>query len=204
MKVSLLLPLIIGFLAYYAMKRRRQDIAQKKVTDDFWERERQANMTRKKDISNLNYLTFSLEELPIGKCLDSELLACEDALKQLTEKKMLNLSAYSNTDLKLMYGAPNLPILTACDDAYHSLGNTLLAYATREMELSRNADAIQILEYAMALSIDSSQIYLLLAKLYQENNASFKIENIIKQVSSMDESFQKLVLPKLASCHTAE
>lgn len=204
MKISILLPLILVFLAIYAMKRRRQEQAQKKVTEDFWAREREANTVRKKDISHLDYLPFSLEKLPVGKCLDSELLACEDTLKQLADKKMLNLSAYSNTDLKFMYGAANLPILTECDDNYHALSSAILSYAMRQIELDRTDEAIEILEYAMELSMDSSQIYLQLAELYRKTQASDKIAGIIRTVSTMDASFQKLVLPKLEACRIDE
>lgn len=204
MKISIVLPLIITFLAVYAMKRRRQSIAQKKVTDDFWERERQANNVRKKDISNLDYISFAPEKLPIGKYPDEKLIACENTLKELADKKMLNLSAYSNTDLKLMYGTANLPLLTECDDNYHALGSAMLAYATCQTESGHTREAIQILEYAMELSIDSSQIYLQLARLYRQNHTPDKIADIIDAVSSMEDSFQKLVLPKLEACRTDE
>ncbi|MBO5371678.1 MAG: hypothetical protein J6A75_03050 [Lachnospiraceae bacterium] len=200
MKISIILPLFLAFLAVYAMKRRHQDIAQKKVTEDFFERERQANSVRKKDISHLDYLPFSLAALPIGKYTDEQLLTHEESLKQLADKKLLNLSSYSNTDLKLMYGAPNFPILSEYDDNYHTLASTLLNYATRLIEIEKKADAIAVLEYAMTLSIDSSQIYLLLANLYTENHTPEKIQNIIAIVSSMDKAFQKLVLPKLEAC----
>ena len=48
-------------LTYYI---RKGDSSQKKVMDDFWEKERQANAIRKKDISKLDYITIPLEKIP--------------------------------------------------------------------------------------------------------------------------------------------
>lgn len=111
---------------------------------------------------------------------------------------------YSNTDLKLMYGPANLNELSECDNNYHLLSDTLLNYAERENTLQRYEAAISILEYAMSLRIDSSRIYLMLARLYDEQNTPEKIQNIFHALSSMDDSFTSHVLPKLRSSHIEE
>ncbi len=197
MRLPIFLIALIIFTAYLAVKRKKQTRNQEEANNSFLERERLANSTRKKDISGLDYLAFSADMLPIAEVIDEELLSCETVLKELSNKRIINLSAYSNTDLKLMYGPANLNDLMEYDDNYHMLSSTLLAYAKREAELDRTDAAITILEYAMSLAIDSSQIYLLLAELYKKQQTPEKIQRINDALSSMDESFSSLVLPKL-------
>lgn len=194
----------VVFVLFLAMKRRKQTRLQENTNEAFLERERQANATRKKDISNLNYLPYTADALLLDEDPDEELSQYVKILKDLSGRKMLNLSMYSNTDLKLMYGPANLNELSECDNNYHLLSDTLLNYAERENTLQRYEAAISILEYAMSLRIDSSRIYLMLARLYDEQNTPEKIQNIFHALSSMDDSFTSHVLPKLRSSHIEE
>lgn len=197
MRIPIFFISFILFTAVLAVRRKQQTHHQEEVNEAFLERERKANATRKKDISGLDYLPFSTETLPLGENSDEKLLSCEKVLKELSNKRIINLSHYSNTDLKLMYGPANLNDLMEYDENYHLLSSTLLDYAKREVELDRRDAAASILEYAMSLAIDSSQIYLLLAELYKEQHTPEKIQRIADALSSMDESFSSLVLPKL-------
>lgn len=199
MKISLFLPLFIIFLVVLSIKRHQQTRAQQNANEAFLERERTANATRKQDISGLDYLLFSADALPVGEFQDNELAGYEKTLTKLSEKKIINLSSMSNTDLKLMYGPANFNDLSEYDENYHTLSSALLGYAQREEALNRTDAAVTILEYAMSLSIDSSQIYLLLAKLYQKRQTPEKIQTMIDTISTMDESFRTLILPKLES-----
>ena len=194
----------VVFVLFLAMKRGKQTRRQENTNEAFLERERQANATRKKDISNLNYLPYTADALLLDEDPDEELSQYVKILKDLSGRKMLNLSMYSNTDLKLMYGPANLNELSECDNNYHQLSDTLLNYAERENTLQRYEAAISILEYAMSLRIDSSRIYLMLARLYDEQNTPEKIQNIFHALSSMDDSFTSHVLPKLRSSHIEE
>ena len=97
--------------------------------EDFFERERLANSTRKQDISHLDYIVLDLSLLPMGKTQDPSIKKLEDTLTELSQKQILDLSDKSNTDLKMMYGPANLDTLWECDDNYHALSQTLLEYA---------------------------------------------------------------------------
>lgn len=123
------LGLFIIFLSVAAYYRKRATAQQKKVTEDFWSREDQANQIRRKDISNLPYITIPLEKFPIGISDDEELTDYENDLKTLASRKILNLSHQSNTDLKLAYGPANLPALSEYDQNYTTLLRNLVAYA---------------------------------------------------------------------------
>lgn len=197
MKIPVFFISFVMIIAAITVGNKRNTKKQNDVNEAFLERERKANTTRKKDISNLNYLPFDADALLLSQYPDSELERCEKVLKELSGKKIINLSNYSNTDLKLMYGPANLNELSEYDENYHTLSTTLLAYAKREESLNHPGDAIRILEYAMSLCIDSSQIYLTLANLYKKQHTPEKIDDIKNALSGMDESFSSLILPKI-------
>ena len=188
---------MIVLVLVLAYKRRKQTQNQSEVNEAFLERERRANATRKKDISNLDYLPFSTDALPLDQYSDDKLASLETILKNLSGKRIINLSMYSNTDLKLMYGPANLNDLSEYDENYHVLSDTLLAYALRELELDRKTAAAAVLEYAVKLRIDSSRIYLTLAKLYQEQNTPEKTAQLTETLSSMDTAFADSVIQKI-------
>ena len=91
----------------------------------FWQRERDANNTRKQDISQLDYVDFSGVTLPFAQFEDTLLKECEQQVLNLKDKKVLNLTGISNTDLKMTYGAANLPLLTQYDQNFTLLVRTL-------------------------------------------------------------------------------
>ena len=199
MNFPVFLTFMIVLVLFLAFKRRKQAQNQSDVNEAFIERERLANATRKKDISNLDYLPFSTDSLPLDEHPDQELSSCETILKNLSGKRIINLSKYSNTDLKLMYGPANLNDLSEYDENYHVLSDTLLAYAKRELELDRKDAAVSILEYAAELRIDSSRIYLLLAELYQKQQTPEKTAHLVELLSSMDKDFASFTIQKLNS-----
>ncbi len=185
------------FTVFLAYKRSRQTQNQDHANTSFLERERLANATRKKDISGLDYLPFSAAGLPDCLLEDEELASLELVFKDLSDQKIIDLSAYSNTDLKLMYGPANLTALTEYDDNYHLLSTSLTAYAARLRELGDTKDATAVLEYAMQLRISIRSVYLMLAELYMQQNRPEKIQDIRNVLSTMEESFSSHVLARL-------
>ena len=181
-------------MALLAYKRSRQSRNQANANSSFLERERIANNTRKQDISGLDYLPFSMDRLPVSAGGSKELISLETTLKELAGQRIINLSEYSNTDLKMMSGPANL---TEYDDNYHNLAKTLFAYADCLAKNGRTDDAAAVLEYAMELCIQFSQIYLLLAQLYRKQHTPEKINSIRDALSKMDEPFGSYVLSKL-------
>lgn len=197
--IGLPLFLIVGSLI--AHSRRKHTSSQTKTMEDFLERELLANSTRKQDISHLDYIAVDLSLLPMGEVKDAGLKGFEDTLTELSEKKILNLTGQSNTDLKMQYGPANLDALWEYDNNFHTLSQTLLQYAKREEELGYTKNAVTVLEYALSLKIDVSQIYTLLAKLYEQEGTPEKIDDIYTALDTMDETFRSYVLKRLESSH---
>ena len=55
--------IICSILSYLRKKHTKR---QEQVSDTFWEKEQQANLTKRQDISGLPYITIPLEKFPIG------------------------------------------------------------------------------------------------------------------------------------------
>ena len=180
------LGLFIIFLSVAAYYRKRATAQQKKVTEDFWSREDQANQIRRKDISNLPYITIPLEKFPIGISDDEELTDYENDLKTLASRKILNLSHQSNTDLKLAYGPANLPALSEYDQNYTTLLRNLVAYADCLIKNGFKSEAVPVLEFGISIDSDIRANYTLLAELYKEQGNASKIQELIDKAASLD------------------
>lgn len=191
------LGLFIIFLSVAAYYRKRATAQQKKVTEDFWSREDQANQIRRKDISNLPYITIPLGKFPIGISDDEELTDYENDLKNLASRKILNLSHQSNTDLKLAYGPANLPALSEYDQNYTTLLRNLVAYADCLIKNGFEAEAVPVLEFGISIDSDIRANYTLLAELYREQGNAAKIQELIDKAASLDSMMRSAILEQL-------
>ena len=197
------LGLFIIFLSVAAYYRKRATAQQKKVTEDFWNREDQANQIRRKDISNLPYITIPLEKFTIGISDDEELTDYENDLKTLASRKILNLSHQSNTDLKLAYGPANLPALSEYDQNYTTLLRNLVAYADCLIKNGFKAEAVPVLEFGISIDSDIRANYTLLAELYKEQGNASKIQELIDKAAALDSMMRSAILEQLHTLQNA-
>lgn len=160
------LALFIIFCLVLTFYIRKNDASQQKVLDDFWEKERQSNAVRKKDISKLDYITIPLDKIPVKLCTSTE-----EAFFALAEKPMLNLNGISNTDLKLQYGTANLEILSEYDNNFLDFVALLSDYATELIEAGEIESARTLLEFAVSVQADSRKIDRLLESLQNESSS---------------------------------
>lgn len=158
-------------LSYYIKKG---DASQKEVMDNFFEKERLANSVRKKDISQLNYITIPFEKIP--QKLDT---STEKEFFSFAEKPMVNFNGISNTDLKLQYGTANLEILSKYDANYMDMIALLPAYADELLAAGDYDTAQMLLEFAVNTKADSRKIYQQLTQIYRETNQADKIQYLI-------------------------
>ena len=195
----MILPFVIILLSLFNLFRNRSRSSMKESQDAFWEKEQRANQTRKQDISHLDYIQIPLNTFPIGKYGDDKLSEFEQTLHTLSSRKILNLSGISNTDLKLQYGAANLPVLSDCDTQFTTLARTLSAYGEQLAALGHWQDAVHVLEFGVACKTDISKNYTLLGTLYREHNQTDKLNELIEIVRSSDMLLKNTVLKQLTS-----
>lgn len=174
-------------------KGRRNQQSQEK---EFWEREKQANSVRRKPLDDLNYIGLSLEKLTLTDIffkeffkkhpdIADEAAECRNTLEMLSKEKIVNLTGYTNTDLKLEYGTANLTVLSEYDHNYTLLVRTLQKWADLLWENGYRFEAVSVMEFAVSTRTDISRTYYLLAEHYKEKGETAKTESLIATAETL-------------------
>lgn len=146
----------------------------------FTERERRANNTLKQPLDDLEFVRVPLEDIPMPEpAVNERCASIISEIKRLSEQKMVNLTGISNTDLKLTYGAPNLPILTGYDQNFTSLTKNLYDLGCEYMNAGHEDEAIATLNAAIKVGTDISGTYIELARIYAEKGLFVEIQRLI-------------------------
>ncbi len=178
---------VLIICAIIAYNKRKSDRAMRKASDNFWDKEREANLTRRKDISNLPYITIPYESLPLDALPDSEeYRAAVQQLQSLSGKQILDLSGQTNTDLKLAYGAANLPILMECDQNYLVLIRTLSRMAGLLSDAGKEDAAETVLCFAIDAGSTIRSDYEQLAVIYGQRRDYRKLDALIAQAERLN------------------
>ena len=177
--------IVFGFLFSFSMKRRTKK--EKQYVDNFWEREREADSTRRKSLENLDYVAIPLQDLPMDVLGDlPEIEEYHEKLRELSGKKIVNFAGYSNTELKLEYGAPNINLLSEYDRNFEELITLLQEWASLLLqnwgegaqlcpEEERKQAAKKVLAFAVSIGSDLTASYEKLVKLYLEYGEQDKL-----------------------------
>lgn len=172
--------LILIFVLWLQYEIRKDSRSSKRSLELFWKKEQGSNLTRKKDISELSYLTVSLDSLPMEDHEDETINSYRDLIRNYSGRKMLNLSGLTNTELKYRYGAANITLLSEYDNNYTAFVSMLQKWAQRLMDKGYEADAQRVLEFSIHSCLtDVTGAYRLLARIYHNQNSADKIDSII-------------------------
>lgn len=178
---------VLIICALIAYNKRKSDRAARKNTESFWDREREANMARRKDISLLPYIRIPYDTLPLAALPESdEYTAAVQQLRALSDKQILDLSGQTNTDLKLAYGAANLPVLMECDQNYLILIRLLSRMATLLCEAGQDIAAETVLCFAIDIGSSIRSVYLQLAALYAKRKDYPKLDALIAKANASE------------------
>lgn len=191
--ITMFLFLFITFLALLSYYIKKNNKAEEKVLHDFLEKETMANHSRKQDISKLDYIIIPWDKLPANLETPSK-----KAFWKLKDKKVLNLTGISNTELKLQYGVSNLDTLSEYDGNFMDMVQLLPIYAKELIEQGYVSYAKELLEFGISCHADSRQIYFLLADIYKQENQTNKIAMLIEKAQTLPELTKQAVLKQLS------
>lgn len=199
-----ILPYFIIILVVIQLYLKKNSQNSQKKIQEFWEREQKSNLVRKKDISNLNYIKWddSLPTKESSKALfdilsdSQEANAYYEAIMSTKDLKMINLTSYSNTDLKLKYGVANLQTLSDYESNYTKLIRNLSDLGHLLIEKEDKKDARAFLEYSVRIGSDIRLNYTDLYSLYEAENDT-KAINKLKQYAQLLTSLNKDVIMKI-------
>lgn len=186
--MPIILIFFILFIIWVNVKTKRGTKDNSKWDTAYWEKERESNFVRKKDISELDYITIPEEELPFSDTADGEEKYRQDEVRRALSCKSLNLSGMSNADIKLAYGTANFPELSMYDQNYILLIRNLGlwgSYLHHSCD-GQNARAKIILERAVSLGSDIKDTYVSLAEIYLAERHPEKVRELIRHVEDSD------------------
>lgn len=163
--------LIILFVVWLGYEIKKTSRATKKDSEAFWKKEHDAFLTPRKPIDDINFITIPDEVIPAaltrvpdgyededGEELMAELNAMIGEFRKLAGSQMADLSAYTNTELRLRYGAPNFTELSNADTAYTRLVQLIPSMVKTLRELGLNEEASKLIEFCGQNGISSARI----------------------------------------------
>ncbi len=195
----------IGFLAsfitfsllvYYNVKKwsgksRRQE-------SDFWARESAANAVRRKPLDGLPYIKIPLESFPTHLLNDnSEVLECIEVMETLSDQKIVNLTGWTNTDLKLEYGTANITALSEYDQSYTLLVRTLQRWADVLTEAGYREEAAILMKFAVSTNTDVSRTYYQLADYWASKKEWGEIQQLLHTAEGLRSSNREVIVRHL-------
>lgn len=188
----------IAFILIITINIKRQSKSAREIEKNFWEREHESNSVRKKPLDSLNYITIPLEIFPTHILQeDQTVMECIDIMETLTSQKIVNLTGYSNTDLKLEYGTANLTVLTEYDQNYTVLVRTLQKWADILIARSYVPEAAVLMEFAVSTNTDVSRTYYQLADYYASQGEFQKIRSLIDAAANLNSSNRSIIINHL-------
>lgn len=194
----LVLASFIIFIILLTHTLKKHEKTENNAIKEFWEKERQANQTRKKSLESLDYVEIPFQYIPKSLLADDAAVQdCMETLKALSDKKIVNLTGYSNTDLKLQYGTANLTVLSEYDENYTLYARTLYKLARLYYDNGYESNAAILLEKGIESGTDITGNYTLLAQIYQKKGEYEKIKNLIDSAASLRSITQKNIIRSL-------
>lgn len=188
----------IAFCLIITFNIKRQSKSSKQKEKNFWERENQANSVRRKPLDDLNYINIPLETFPTHLMREDEtVMECIGIMESLTSQKIVNLTGYSNTDLKLEYGTANITLLTEYDQNYTLFVRTLQKWADILIDGGYTKEAAVLMEYAVFTNTDISRTYYQLADYYASQGEFTKIHGLTETASNLRASNRNIIIKHL-------
>lgn len=173
------------FVIWLFYEKAKSTKQMKETTEDFWRQEHQANMTRNTDLSSLSFLTITLDGLPIMDTSDATLSEYQDFIVALSKEKVCDLSAFSNTELKLKYGRANLQLLASYDQNYSNFISVISRWGHYLYDNNYLSQAKTVLEYGIKYNTDIKVNYTLLAQIYKSEGNANAIDSLITKADTL-------------------
>ncbi len=194
--------LFLIFIVWFTYERTKATRLEKQNKEIFWQRENEANNTRRKNLDTLKYITIPDDIFPdkLSKKIplnDEEIIRCTSILKDLQSERILNLTGKTTTDLKFEYGPANLSQLDKYDANFTLFAKTIYAYGEALHMLGFDREAMNVLRLGIDSLTDISGNYKLLATLYAKYGENQKIEELKKIAGGLDSLMKNSILRAL-------
>ncbi len=194
--MKFILPYFIIFIVVIQLLLKRNMKSSTQMNKEYLERESKSNGVRRADISALPYITIP-DDLPEITCDNVELSNAINTINSLRDQHILNLTGMTNTDLKIKYGAPNLPELMRCDDNYTIMVRALDKAGCLLVDNGYASEGVRYLEFGVYSVSDISTTYTKLAQYYKKTDQTEKINTLIRKVQNLNSIIKKSLQKRL-------
>ena len=203
--VSMLLPILlvivlIFFIARVVSRRSSRDLRQKasRMVSEYDE----ANMARAKSVGAELFYSVDMAALPIREYGDDKPVGpslWQEKVVKAAAKKMINFDrAYSNSELKQMFGAVNLEQVAGYEENFSSFIHSMRHWAQALIDSGDLPAARMVLEESVRARAESSATYTLLAKLYHDMGDTASLKGLHDDISNSDMPSKNMVLKNIA------
>lgn len=134
----------------------------------------------------------------------AQIADCHRILNGFREKKAVNLTGITNTDLKLTYGAANITLLMEYDQNYTLLVRTMQKWADLLIRAGYRREAVPILEFCVETRTDISSTYRALAAIYRERGETDKIAHLREVADGLNSAMRPAILRMLDKISDAQ
>lgn len=190
--------LLIIFCFWLSHQMRKNDEQSAKQSKEFWDLEQKANFTRKQNTDDLVRITLPDTLIFHPDSTNTELAAIEDKIKDTCSHEIINLTGISNTELKLKYGLANLDYLSECDGYFTRLVCQLKEWSKLLYKQDLINDCCKVLDFAISINADVTDIYLLRAKIYLADNDSDGVNHLIECAARLNTIRKNSIMDKLS------
>lgn len=188
----------IALAIMIALSSKIQNKSNKEAEKLFWARERQANSVRRKSLEGLDYIQIPLDKFPMDIMTDNPIIAeYQSVIKTLSTQPVVNLTGFTNTDLKLEYGTANITPLSEYDQNYTVLARTLQQWADALYDAAYVDEAKILMEFAISTGTDISRTYYKLADIYASRGEFSQIEQLIEKAENLRTLNKKTIVRTL-------
>lgn len=170
--------IIIGFS--FKHKIKQDQINKKNKLNGFFEQELQASYVRKHEVPDTFFLSIDFTYFPSYPDEDLKLLYTQ--LMSFKARRLCDLSAYSNLELKQKFGPGTLDELIGYEHNYFEFIDISCKYGNILFEKGYNKEAERLFEYLLTLNCDLTSCYMALISLYKQANAFNKLKVLKKQL----------------------
>ena len=187
--------MLVLIISHNIKKQSRKKAQQE---ESFWAKEARANSVRRKSLDGLEYVKVPVENFPLTLLAsDSTVAECIEIIQTLSTQCIVNLTGYTNTDLKLEYGVANLTKLMEYDQNYTLLVRTLQKWADALMEAGHMEEATVLMEYAVSTNTDVSRTYYCLADYWLSQGENHQVERLIQIAENLRSPSKNIIVKNL-------
>lgn len=193
-----ILPGFIAIVLLVTFNIKRYSRKSKNDEKNFWARESRANSVRRKPLDGLRYIHIPLETFPTHLLNDNtSVMECIEIIESLTSQKIVNLTGWTNTDLKLEYGTANITELSQYDQNYTLLARTLQKWADALLEAGYVEEAVTLMDFAISTCTDVSRTYYKLAEYWNSKGEPEQVKRLIRTAESLRSASRNSIIRHL-------